>query len=176
MSLGGTPLPIGDAWRLADYPADIGIFGPDYPKLGSGLAPVASRRIVKSLAYVLTDPRKPDIVSIEETHKKDKRSDKAEARQRIAPWEEAMMKTCWNVVRAGAATLILGSLLLTGAYAQSGNPIRIGTGLALTGGGAPAGKMLLAALETLARRHQREGRTARPASRDRGLRRPEQSE
>ena len=58
-----------------------------------------------------------------------------------------MMKTCWNVVRAGAATLILGSLLLTGASAQSGNPIRIGTGLALTGGGAPAGKMLLAALE-----------------------------
>ena len=58
-----------------------------------------------------------------------------------------MMRTCWNVVRACAATLILGSLLLTGAYAQSGDPIRIGTGLALSGGGAPAGKMLLAALE-----------------------------
>jgi branched-chain amino acid transport system substrate-binding protein len=58
-----------------------------------------------------------------------------------------MMKTCWNAVHAYAATLILGSLLLTGAYAQSGDPIKIGTGLALTGGGAPAGKMLLAALE-----------------------------
>jgi branched-chain amino acid transport system substrate-binding protein len=58
-----------------------------------------------------------------------------------------MMRTCWNAVRAYAATLILGSLLLTGAYAQSGDPIKIGTGLALTGGGAPAGKMLLAALE-----------------------------
>ena len=58
-----------------------------------------------------------------------------------------MMRTCWNAVRACAATLILGSLLLTGAYAQSGDPIKIGTGLALTGGGAPAGKMLLAALE-----------------------------
>jgi branched-chain amino acid transport system substrate-binding protein len=34
-----------------------------------------------------------------------------------------------------------------GAFAQSGDPIKIGTGLALTGGGAPAGKMLLAALE-----------------------------
>ena len=55
----------------------------------------ANRRIAKSLACVLTDPRKPDIVSIEETHKKDKRSDKAEARQRIARWEEAMMR---NVV------------------------------------------------------------------------------
>jgi len=74
-------------------------------------------------------------------------NDESEARRRLARWEEAMMRTCWNVVRACAATLILGSLLLTGAYAQSGDPIRIGTGLALSGGGAPAGKMLLAALE-----------------------------
>jgi branched-chain amino acid transport system substrate-binding protein len=58
-----------------------------------------------------------------------------------------MMRTGWNVVRACAATLILGSLLLTGVNAQSGDPIKIGAGLALTGGGAPAGKMLLAALE-----------------------------
>ena len=57
------------------------------------------------------------------------------------------MRKWWNAVRACAATLILGSLLPTGAYAQSGDPIKIGTGLALTGGGAPAGKMLLAALE-----------------------------
>jgi branched-chain amino acid transport system substrate-binding protein len=44
-------------------------------------------------------------------------------------------------------TLMLGLLWLAGASAQSGNPIKVGTGLALTGGGAPAGKMLLAALE-----------------------------
>ena len=80
-------------------------------------------------------------------HKLDERNDKGEARRRIARWEEVMMTTCWNVVRKGAATLLLGSLLLTGANAQSGDPIKIGAGLALTGGGAPAGKMLLAALE-----------------------------
>jgi branched-chain amino acid transport system substrate-binding protein len=46
----------------------------------------------------------------------------------------------------GAALLV--ALCWSGsAFAQSGNPIKIGTGLALTGGGAPAGKMLLAALE-----------------------------
>jgi branched-chain amino acid transport system substrate-binding protein len=45
------------------------------------------------------------------------------------------------------AALALGLLWLSGASAQSGNPIKVGTGLALTGGGAPAGKMLLAALE-----------------------------
>ena len=46
--------------------------------------------------------------------------------------------------------------------------------LALTGTGAPAGKMLQAAIETLARRHQRQGRAARPPGRDHRLRRPEQ--
>jgi branched-chain amino acid transport system substrate-binding protein len=58
-----------------------------------------------------------------------------------------MMRTCWRVVRTCAVTLIVSLLLLTGASAQSDGPIKIGTGLALTGGGAPAGKMLLAALE-----------------------------
>jgi branched-chain amino acid transport system substrate-binding protein len=58
-----------------------------------------------------------------------------------------MMKTCWNVVRASAAGFLIGSLLFSGARAQSGDQIKVGTGLALTGGGAPAGKMLLAALE-----------------------------
>jgi len=48
---------------------------------------------------------------------------------------------------ACAVTAVLSALLLTGAHAQSGDPIRIGTGLALTGGGAPPGRMLLAALE-----------------------------
>ena len=44
-----------------------------------------------------------------------------------------------------SAVLIAGLLGLPAA--QAADPIRIGTGLALTGGGAPAGKMLLAALE-----------------------------
>jgi branched-chain amino acid transport system substrate-binding protein len=80
-------------------------------------------------------------------HKENECNDNGEARRRIARWEEVMMRTCWNAVRACAATLLLGSLLLTGVNAQSGDPIRIGAGLALTGGGAPAGKMLHAALE-----------------------------
>jgi branched-chain amino acid transport system substrate-binding protein len=42
---------------------------------------------------------------------------------------------------------VLTALLPSWANAQSGDPIRIGAGLALTGAGAPAGKMLLAALE-----------------------------
>ena len=46
---------------------------------------------------------------------------------------------------AGAA---LASLIgLSGAAAQSGNPIKVGMSLALTGAGAPAGKMLQAAIE-----------------------------
>ena len=45
---------------------------------------------------------------------------------------------------AGAAGWAVRAL---GAPAQSGNPIKVGAGLALTGGGAPAGKMLLAAIE-----------------------------
>jgi len=44
---------------------------------------------------------------------------------------------------AAAALIALGS----SAWAQGGNPIKVGVGLALTGGSAPAGKMLLAAIE-----------------------------
>ena len=47
-------------------------------------------------------------------------------------------------MRRGAAGR---AVLALGASAQSGNPIKVGAGLALTGGGAPAGKMLLAAIE-----------------------------
>ena len=49
-----------------------------------------------------------------------------------------------TALRVGA--VLIASLLGLPA-AQAADPIRIGTGLALTGGGAPAGKMLLAALE-----------------------------
>ena len=45
------------------------------------------------------------------------------------------------------AALLAGTLWLAATPTQAADPIRIGTGLALTGGGAPAGKMLLAALE-----------------------------
>ena len=52
-----------------------------------------------------------------------------------------------KALRALAAALLVGLCWPSSASAQSGNPIRVGTGLALTGGGAPAGKMLLAAIE-----------------------------
>jgi branched-chain amino acid transport system substrate-binding protein len=48
---------------------------------------------------------------------------------------------------AFALALLAGLSFTVGASAQSGNPIKVGAGLALTGGGAPAGKMLLAAIE-----------------------------
>jgi branched-chain amino acid transport system substrate-binding protein len=58
-----------------------------------------------------------------------------------------MAKLCGNALRAFVAAFIVGLLALSGASAQSGNPIKVGAGLALTGGGAPAGKMLLAAID-----------------------------
>jgi branched-chain amino acid transport system substrate-binding protein len=55
-----------------------------------------------------------------------------------------------HVGRALSAFVVALTAMLCGlsaASAQSGNPIKVGAGLALTGGGAPAGKMLLAAIE-----------------------------
>jgi branched-chain amino acid transport system substrate-binding protein len=46
-----------------------------------------------------------------------------------------------------AAALLAGLCWTSGASAQSGNPIKVGMSLALTGAGAPAGKMLQAAIE-----------------------------
>ena len=57
-----------------------------------------------------------------------------------------MLNVCRNALRALAAALLLSLLYLPGAIAQTG-PIKVGAGLALTGAGAPAGKMLLAAIE-----------------------------
>ena len=57
-----------------------------------------------------------------------------------------MLKMCQNALRALAAALLLSLTAATGALAQSG-PIKVGVGLALTGAGAPAGKMILASLE-----------------------------
>src|SRR5712692_9009165 len=52
-----------------------------------------------------------------------------------------------NALRSLAAAALTSLIGLTGAAAQSGNPIKVGMSLALTGGGAPAGKMLQAAIE-----------------------------
>ena len=52
-----------------------------------------------------------------------------------------------NALRLAAAALLASLARFSGAAAQSGPPIKVGAGLALTGGGAPAGKMLLAAIE-----------------------------
>jgi len=54
-----------------------------------------------------------------------------------------------NVLRTVAAMLSAGLLYLSGAPspAQAADPIKVGVGLALSGAGAPAGKMLLASLE-----------------------------
>jgi branched-chain amino acid transport system substrate-binding protein len=48
---------------------------------------------------------------------------------------------------AVAAALLTGLCWSSSASAQSGNPIKVGMSLALTGAGAPAGKMLQAAVE-----------------------------
>jgi branched-chain amino acid transport system substrate-binding protein len=47
----------------------------------------------------------------------------------------------------GSAMVLLAMLAAAPAQAQSGNPIKVGMSLALTGTGAPAGKMLQAAIE-----------------------------
>ena len=54
-----------------------------------------------------------------------------------------MVKMCRNALRAFA----VGLLALSGASAQSGNPIRIGMSLALTGAGAAPSKVINTALE-----------------------------
>src|SRR5882724_13202867 len=52
-----------------------------------------------------------------------------------------------NALRILAAAALTSLIGMTGAAAQSGNPIKVGMSLALTGAGAPAGKMLQAAIE-----------------------------
>ena len=52
-----------------------------------------------------------------------------------------------NGLRLAAAAALASLIGLSGAIAQGGPPIKVGMSLALTGGGAPAGKMLQAAIE-----------------------------
>src|SRR5437763_4779261 len=58
-----------------------------------------------------------------------------------------MAKMCGNALRALAAAFIVALLTLSGASAQSGNPIRIGMSLALTGAGAAPSKVINTALD-----------------------------
>jgi branched-chain amino acid transport system substrate-binding protein len=57
------------------------------------------------------------------------------------------MKHCWNALRTFAVASIVALFSFTGASAQSGNPIKIGIGLALTGAGAAPSKVIQTALE-----------------------------
>jgi branched-chain amino acid transport system substrate-binding protein len=58
-----------------------------------------------------------------------------------------MMNGRRNALRLVAAAMVASLAGLSGAAAQSGPPIKVGAGLALTGAGAPAGKMLQAAID-----------------------------
>ena len=58
-----------------------------------------------------------------------------------------MMDFCLNTLRILGVALIVGPGLLSGAFAQSGNPIRIGMSLALTGAGASPSKVVNTAIE-----------------------------
>ena len=58
-----------------------------------------------------------------------------------------MTKLVGNALRACAAVLTVALLSLSTAFAQSGNPIRIGVGLALTGAGAAPSKVIQTSLE-----------------------------
>jgi branched-chain amino acid transport system substrate-binding protein len=58
-----------------------------------------------------------------------------------------MMDFCRNTLRTLGAALIVGLGLVFGALAQSGDPIRIGMSLALTGAGASPSKVVNTALD-----------------------------
>src|SRR6476620_11236397 len=58
-----------------------------------------------------------------------------------------MTRICGNAWRAVAAAFVASLLALSGASAQSGNPIRIGLSLALTGAGAAPSKVINTALD-----------------------------
>ena len=58
-----------------------------------------------------------------------------------------MAKICGNALRAFVAAFVVALLTLSGASAQSGNPIKIGLSLALTGAGASPSKVINTALD-----------------------------
>src|SRR5256885_6129854 len=61
--------------------------------------------------------------------------------------EETMINVSRNALPAFAATLLTGLVWLSAVPARAADPIKVGMTLALTGAGAPAGKMLQAAVE-----------------------------
>jgi len=61
--------------------------------------------------------------------------------------EETIMNLCRNALCSLGASLIIGFGCFSGALAQSGNPIRIGMSLALTGAGASPSKVINTALD-----------------------------
>src|SRR6266446_375897 len=61
--------------------------------------------------------------------------------------EETIMELCRSALRRLGAALIIGLSFFSGASAQSGNPIRIGMSLALTGAGASPSKVINTALD-----------------------------
>ena len=58
-----------------------------------------------------------------------------------------MAKMCGTALHALVAAFIMGFFALSGAFAQSGNPIKVGMSLALTGAGAAPSKVISTALE-----------------------------
>src|ERR1051325_9353054 len=58
-----------------------------------------------------------------------------------------MSKPIGNALRAGAAALLAGLLSISNATAQSGEPIKVGLSLALTGAGAAPSKVINTALD-----------------------------
>ena len=62
--------------------------------------------------------------------------------------EEAMAKMCGTALRALGAAFIMGFFSLSGASAQTGNPIKVGMSLALTGAGAAPSKVISTALKS----------------------------
>jgi branched-chain amino acid transport system substrate-binding protein len=61
--------------------------------------------------------------------------------------EEVMMGFCRNTLRILGAALVVGLGFFSAVFAQSGNPIRIGMSLALTGAGASPSKVVNTALD-----------------------------
>src|ERR1700746_911412 len=60
---------------------------------------------------------------------------------------ETIMEFCRSALRRFGARIIIGLGFISGASAQSGNPIRVGMSLALTGAGAAPSKVINTALE-----------------------------
>ena len=76
--------------------------------------------------------------------------------------------------RRALGSAAVAALLLAAAPAQAADPIKVGMSLALTGAGAPAGKMLQAAIELWRDDVNAKGGLHRPPGRGHHLRRPEQ--